>query len=70
MDTISFVEQEAPPTEHSLRLSAGGQNAEVFPRRPLQSRKLWPPWPPPVQRISALVQSWLFPVPADTGFVN
>ena len=32
MDPISFVEQEAHPTEHSLRLNAGGRNTEVFSR--------------------------------------
>ena len=54
-----FVKQEAHPTEHSLRLSAGGWKAEVFPW------KLWPSWPPPIQGIIALVQSLLFSVPAS-----
>ena len=56
---LLFFEQEAHPTEHSLRLSAGGWKAEVFPW------KLWPSWPPPIQGVLALVQNWLFSVPAS-----
>ena len=55
----SFVEHEARSTEQSLCLSAGGQNAEVFPCQPPQAWKLWPPWPQPIQRILPLVQSFL-----------
>ena len=55
----SFVEHEARSTEQSLCLSAGGQNAEVFPCQPPQAWKLWPPWPQLIQRILPLVQSFL-----------
>ena len=55
----SFVEHEARSTEQYLCLSAGGQNAEVFPCQPPQAWKLWPPWPQPIQRILPLVQSFL-----------
>ena len=39
--------------EHSLSLSAGGCNAEIFPGQPPKSWILWPPWRPPIQDILA-----------------
>ena len=39
-DKLSLILQNRKPNQHSLRLSAGGWNAEVFPRQPPKSWKL------------------------------
>ena len=62
---LPFVEKEAHPTEHSFRLSAGMWHAEVIPGQPPKSWKLWPTWPPLIQGVLALIQSWLVSVRAN-----